>query len=169
MMIKKIKRLLLVATVLMATAFAASASSSSAATRSFQNAVCSYLQSEGYSASIDDYGDIKFKYQGHTYYIVTNERSDGKFNVACRLQFSCGTPESTTQALRFYRAANTVNFEKNWVKAYIFTTSNSDEEKYHIAFAVETIESYSSSYKNVVLKYIEAISLANGLFDSEYL
>lgn len=163
---KKIKRIMSVVVLFMAASLAASASSSTSATRSFNNSICSFLKSEGYSASIDEDGDVKFKYQGYTYYIVTNERNDGKFTVACRLQFSLGSPENNNKALRLYRAANNVNFTKYWVKSYIFTTG--EEEKYHVAFAVETLETNVSAYKDVLLKYIDVISDANALFDKEF-
>jgi len=47
--------------------------------QAFTNQVLSYLRTEGYAPSIDSDGDVKFKVQGDTYYVVVQEYDDGYY------------------------------------------------------------------------------------------
>lgn len=145
-------------------AFGASASSDTSTTRSFQTSVKNFLQSEGYAASIDEDGDIKFKYQGKTYFIITKDHSGNLFNVSCILGLSVDAPENNNQALKLYRIANKVNNDQYWTKAYVIPRDGD----YSFRFVVETLEASAADYKTVVLKYLESIANSYGIFKQEY-
>lgn len=69
-------RLLIILALLSIVHMGASAASQIDAT-DFKALVRSYVQSEGYAASIDSDGDVKFKYQGDTYWVMASPYDDG--------------------------------------------------------------------------------------------
>lgn len=160
----RIKQIILLLAMSVASALYVSASSDTSTTRSFQTSVKNFLQSEGYAASIDEDGDIKFKFQGKTYFIITKDRSDNLFNVSCILGFSVDAPENNNQALKLYRIANKINNDQYWTKAYVIPKDGD----YSLRFTVETLESSAAEYKTVLLKYLDGLANSYGLFKEEY-
>lgn len=67
----------LLAMLLCATFGAQAANDKNAKEQAFANQVSTFLKGEGYAPSIDSDGDVKFKYQGDTFYVTPEEYDDG--------------------------------------------------------------------------------------------
>lgn len=49
------------------------------AEKNFTNQVLNYLRTEGYAPSLDSDGDVKFKSEGDTYFVICEEYADGMY------------------------------------------------------------------------------------------
>lgn len=90
MNLKKLFVVMMVITMSMA----AHADGLSSKALNLRSQIKSYLATEGYTPSIDDDGDIKFKYNGYTYYISLADVSD---DVVIRYMVGVTVPDSLTR------------------------------------------------------------------------
>lgn len=65
-----------------------------------------FLASEGYRPEVDEEGDIRFRHEGRTLFLIPYERDPGYFCVAYPGVRECESPEEEARALE---AANRVN------------------------------------------------------------
>ena len=90
-----LKKILMLAVVAIAMVVSASAADLSSEARSLRTQIKSYLSQEGYVPSIDEDGDIKFKYQGNTYFI---QLFDIAGDIALRYMVGVTIPDNVSQA-----------------------------------------------------------------------
>ena len=91
----RIKKLLLLAVMVLTMAFAAGAADLSSKALTFRSQIKSYLSNQGYTPSIDDDGDVKFKYGGYTYYIHVMEFNG---NLITRYMVGVNAPDDMSRA-----------------------------------------------------------------------
>ncbi|MBR1923195.1 MAG: hypothetical protein IJ838_05550 [Paludibacteraceae bacterium] len=77
--------LTLLCTLVLTTAFAELNENQLALRRS----ISSFLRDEGYSPTIDDDGDIRFKYEGDSYYVLVSSSDTNPMYIAFVKYFSC--------------------------------------------------------------------------------
>ncbi|MDE6382823.1 MAG: hypothetical protein K2K79_00545 [Paramuribaculum sp.] len=90
-----LKKLLLVAFVAISAAMSAYGADLSREALNLRSQIKSYLSQEGYVPSIDEDGDIKFKYQGNTYFI---QLFDIVGDIALRYMVGVTIPDNVSQA-----------------------------------------------------------------------
>ena len=81
-----------------------------------QKIYADYLRSEGFDPSVDNDGDIFFKYQGGNYYIYVYERDPQYFRLVCPNIWKIESPEERSDAAL---AASKVNASWKLVKVYV--------------------------------------------------
>ncbi|MDE6243094.1 MAG: YbjN domain-containing protein, partial [Muribaculaceae bacterium] len=59
--------------------FGLKAAEKTQAEKNFTNQVLNYLRTEGYQPSLDNDGDVKFKSEGDTYFVICNDYADGMY------------------------------------------------------------------------------------------
>jgi hypothetical protein len=87
-----------------------------------------YLKDEGYKPTLDSDGDVLFKYEGGTYYIIANENDPMFFHVFYPNFWTIDKPEDLEKA---YRAANEASRQTKVGKVYV------NEAKNRVSAAVE--------------------------------
>lgn len=89
-----LKKFLLFAFVAIAVALSAHGADLSREASNLRSQIKSYLSQEGYVPSIDEDGDIKFKYQGNTYFI---RLFDIAGDIALRYMVGVSIPDNVSQ------------------------------------------------------------------------
>ena len=75
-----------------------------------------YLKEEGFAPNVDGDGDVAFKFEGGTYYILTNESDPRYFAMVFPNFWSIENGEELRKA---YTAANDVSRETKVVKVHV--------------------------------------------------
>lgn len=73
------KKVLIILVTIMACAGFSARADKSALEQSFTNEVKKFLVSEGYAPTIDEDGDVKFKYEGDTFFVIVATYGDGYY------------------------------------------------------------------------------------------
>lgn len=129
---KKSFLLTLVAVVMGMTAFAQSTTTKTLSyeQRGLRDKIQSYLKSEGFQPTIDNDGDLSFKYQGGTYYVVVSDKdSSPMFVTLMRVR---GYDEHITRTkiamyateVNKYKMLKVLDFEKSYeLRVELFCTN----------------------------------------------
>jgi len=75
-----------------------------------------FLAQEGYQPSIDSEGDVKFKAEGRTYYVIVDEEDETYFRLLFPNFWDIGSTEELTRALL---AANHATMRTKVAKVYV--------------------------------------------------
>ncbi|HJC18137.1 YbjN domain-containing protein [uncultured Alistipes sp.] len=118
--------------------------------------VMSYLRNEGYAPSYDEDGDVKFKVQGYTYYVLSKDSGMGYTYVEVRIQFA--TDRSVDELVSL---ANDYNHNK-YICKYVaypdsegdgvfqismeFITSSTAQTNYQMGHALRLLPSEAESF-----------------------
>lgn len=130
----------------------------------FRTSIVNYLRNEGFSPSIDNDGDIKFKKEGRTLYISIHDKESEFFNATVKMILDVDDPTSTQQAFRLYKAANAVNNGKYFVKCSVL---DSDGD-YFIVLGVEVLVTTAAEYRTVLDRYISVVCNSVSDFNDNY-
>lgn len=74
-----------------------------------QNMYMEFLTEEGYLPEIDDDGDIRFKYEGRTYFIIVNETDQTFFQILLPNIYSIENEEKRAEVLAAADHANALS------------------------------------------------------------
>ena len=88
-------------------------SAKTTAESNFTNQVLNYLKQEGYMPSIDSDGDVKFKSQGDTYFVIASDYNDGWYVKVMGLM---GAEDVNVRAV--LEACNATVAEYKFVRCY---------------------------------------------------
>lgn len=116
---KKIILALMMFVSMASVAFAAGKTTDSDAI-TFRNRIQNYIRDEGYSPSIDDDGDIKFKKEGQSYWITVESYRDGYY-----VKLYTGTVSSASM----YKCLSSANKVMRDYKFVRISTTESDDSK----------------------------------------
>ncbi len=118
-----------------------------------------FLKEEGFSPTIDEDGDIKFKKEGSTYYIDIYDEKSPQYVVVSAPGFSIGGENGYDKAKAII-AANEANKLKRTVKLMVF-------DKY-LAIRVEMPFTDTESFKGVFYKIMSYLNWGKESFIEEY-
>lgn len=65
-----------------------------------------FLVSEGYRPEVDEDGDLRFRHEGRTHFLIPQEKDPGYFRVSFPGAWECDGPEEEALALRTVNAVN---------------------------------------------------------------
>jgi hypothetical protein len=125
---------------------------------SVQNRYMEYLRTEGYVPSIDEDGDVRFRYEGGTYYIIILE-DDAEFIRVLYPNF--WEIESDEELGRAYKAASYVNRTTKIAK--VFVNRNEDD----VSIVGESLLRGQDDYKSWFKRILSAIGTARRDFRDE--
>jgi hypothetical protein len=108
-----------------------------------------YLRSEGYVPSIDGDGDVVFKYEGRTYYIIVSETDPEYFKLLFPNFWSLESPEEKVKA---ERSALIATLETKVAKV--------SPVRENVVATIEMFCSPPESFKNVFPRSISALRSA---------
>lgn len=86
-----------------------------------QDMYLSYLREQGYQPEIDSDGDVMFKAEGSSYYIIVDEGDLESFRM---LYPGFWEIESLSEKAKVYEVVNYINRTKKIVKAYLYSTED---------------------------------------------
>lgn len=113
------KKLILALAILLGTVcFEVSAKTTAEA--NFTNQVLNYLKEEGYMPSIDSDGDVMFKSEGDTYYVIASDYNDGWY---VKIMSIMGAEDVNARAV--LEACNATVSDYKFVRCY-YRAQNSD-------------------------------------------
>lgn len=136
---KKVMRHLLVILVSLLTCLPAMAEYTPAQ-KAFRTSIVSYLRGEGYSPTIDEDGDIRFKKEGDLYWIHIDGGGEKSFYVEFHGP-SLGLGDANKAVSMM--ACNYVNYNTKCVKAMM------NDERTSISFTVELFCTEPADFKDV--------------------
>lgn len=84
--------------------------------RQMQDMYVSYLREEGYQPSVDSDGDVMFKAEGFTFYIIVDDEDPESFRI---LFANFWEIESDEEKANVYAAANLINRTTKVAKVYV--------------------------------------------------
>jgi hypothetical protein len=116
-----------------------------------QNRYMEYLRGEGYAPSIDNDGDVRFRYEGGTYYIIILE-DDAEFIRVLYPNF--WEIESNDELARAYKSASYVNRTTKIAK--VFVNRNEDD----VSIVGESLLAGQDDYKSWFRRILSAIGTA---------
>ena len=87
----------------------------------FQQMYINYLKAEGFSPNVDSDGDVAFKYEGRTYYIIVYEDDPQFFSI---IYPNFWKIESDDEQIQAVFSATEVTRRKKVVKVYLTTNDN---------------------------------------------
>jgi hypothetical protein len=125
---------------------------------SLQTMYMDYLRGEGYVPSIDDDGDVRFRYEGGTYYIIVME-DDLKYLRILYPNF--WEIESEEELLRAYSTASYVNRTTKIAKVFL----NRSEDD--VSIVGETLLDTPEDFKNFFKRILNAVGTAKADFREE--
>ncbi|MDR0732293.1 MAG: hypothetical protein LBF63_11540, partial [Treponema sp.] len=118
---------------------------------SLQNMYMDYLKGEGYTANIDDDGDVRFRYEGGTYYIIVLE-GDPKFIRILYPNF--WEIESEEELMRAYITASYVSRTTKIAK--VFVNRNEDD----VSIVAESLLNDPGDFRNHLTRLLSTIVTA---------
>jgi hypothetical protein len=123
-----------------------------------QKMYTNYLKAEGFSASLDEDGDVVFKYEGGNYYISVDESDLEFFSLYYpnfwELESDSEKAQAKTAALM---VTNTTKIAK------VFFTRNETQ----VSINAETLLTAPSDFKQVFKRMLSVIAAARGKFITE--
>jgi hypothetical protein len=134
-------------------------SDSSAEWRSRRQIYMNFLREDGYSPSIDKDGDIMFKLEGLTWYILFDKNDPSFFTLALLNIWSIDSDSERREAL------NAISYANNKTKAAKMFTSGS--RKQWVSIAVEMYLEKPDDLKILFKRLIGAINSAKNDFLSQ--
>ncbi|MDR2194429.1 MAG: YbjN domain-containing protein [Treponema sp.] len=111
--------------------------------KELQSMYLDLLKEEGYKGNIDEDGDIAFKYEGKTYWIIIDEEEPEFFAL---YYGSIWGFQDDGDILKGLRAANAINKNKRLIKMYI------DEEEDSIGVDVELFVQEPKDFVSYLLR-----------------
>lgn len=118
-----------------------------------------FIKEEGYSPTVDSDGDIKFKIEGRTHYIVIYNEESPQYVTFMTSGFQVGG-EDGFDYVTSVLAANEVNKQKRTVKLYVTNTS--------VGVRIEMPFANTESFKRVFYKLISYLDTGRESFIEEY-
>jgi hypothetical protein len=122
---------------------------------SLQAMYMDYLRGEGYVPSIDDDGDVRFRYEGGTYYIIVQEGDLEYFRI---LYPNFWEIESEEELLKAHSVISYVNRTTKVAKIFL----NRDEDD--VSIAGETLLDAPEDFRNFIKRVLNAIGTARADF-----
>ncbi|MDE7161026.1 MAG: YbjN domain-containing protein [Muribaculaceae bacterium] len=114
------KNLFLALALLIMGAVCSEAAAKTTSESNFSNQVLNFLKQEGYMPSIDSDGDVKFKSEGDTYFVIAHDYNDGWY---VKIMGLMGAEGVNTRAV--LEACNATVAEYKFVRCY-YRAQNSD-------------------------------------------
>lgn len=128
-----------------------------AAEKNFMNQVESYLRNEGYAPSLDSDGDVKFKYQGNTYYVSAEQYDEG-FYVKVSGYMGC----EDTNRRAVLEAMNKTEGSLKFLRCHM--NSSGDQIIYEVAGYYSNLYQFKQMFPNAV----EILDLADQRLGENY-
>lgn len=104
-----------------------------------------YLKDQGYQPEIDSDGDILFKAEGSSYYIIVDEDDLESFRI---LYPGFWEIESLSEKAKVYEVVNYINRTKKIVKAYLHSTE--DNVSMDANILIETPEDFKLHFRRML-------------------
>jgi hypothetical protein len=123
-----------------------------------QNRYLNFLREEGYTPNIDEDGDVRFRYEGGTYYIIIMEDDPEYLRI---LYPNFWEIESDAELSRAYRAASTVNRTTKIAKIYI------NRNEGNISMVAESLMAKQDDYRSWFQRLLNIIGTARRDFRTE--
>jgi hypothetical protein len=124
--------------------------------KKLQNDIVSYLRTEGFAPSIDEDGDIMFKREGITHYVIIDRTEDSPYFLI--LQRGLNIEEGYDKQ-KVLQIANEVNYYKG-IKVRLYDTS--------ISIRAEMFLQNAEHFKAVFYRIIALMNFAKNEFQEEY-
>ena len=118
-----------------------------------------FLNEEGFSLSIDSDGDIKFKKEGLTYYIVVKDEESPQYITVYGPGFKVGGEKGFVYE-KALAASNMVNRQQRSVKLCVYDNN--------VSVTIELPIANTDAFKAVFYKIILYLNAGRDLFREEY-
>ncbi len=133
------------------------ASAKSQRETNFTNQVLNFLKEEGYMPSLDSDGDVKFKSQGDTYFVVASDYDDGCY---VKVMGIMGAEDVNVRAV--LEACNATVAEYKFVRCYY--NSSSQAIVYECAGFFTGIQ----QFKEIFADYLNILRSADEMLQTKY-
>ena len=114
-----------------------------------------YLKSEGFSPSLDDDGDVMFKYEGGTYFIIVDEKDQEFFAVLYPNFWEIESENEREQALL---AAKEATRSAKVAKVYLI------EDNTDVSLSAEVFLKTPSDFKGIFHRMMSSMTAARKVF-----
>jgi hypothetical protein len=113
--------------------------------RQMQDMYVSYLKEQGYQPNIDSDGDVVFKAEGGTYYIIVDENDLGSFRI---LYPNFWSVESLDEKTKIYEVANYINRTTKVIK--VFLNSRGDNTSMDVNIFIARPEDFKLHFQRMI-------------------
>jgi hypothetical protein len=128
-------------------------------TRSYlQDMYMEFLKEQGYTPNIDDDGDIRFKYEGGTYYIIVDENDATFLHILYPYFWEIESPEELA------RAKDVVSYVNRTTKIAKIYLVRDDVD---LSISAETLLNRPEDFKNCFIRMLRCIKTARNDFRDE--
>jgi len=110
-----------------------------------QNMYTSYLKEQGFQSSIDSDGDVQFKAEGRTFYIIVDTRDLQSFRI---LYPNFWEIESSDEKAKAVKVANYINRTTKVAKVYL--NSKEDDVSMDVNIFIEKPEDFKLFFRRMI-------------------